>query len=182
MKALVGYNLDLKRIQNLHKGLEEEFLEKNHKFRSNTEIESSIYKNDTGSGLFMFLKSDSVVFSIILFIITIIAHLLGGIKIAATTIVLSFLLINCYLVYNLLFSKNEEEFLLSILWLKYNNILIIFSLLLYPYSYYLLYISFDSIYIPAFIILPIRFLINKYMTKKLSAEFWQRSIMELINE
>ena len=179
LKALVVYNLDLKKIKNLHEGLEEDFLEANNKMRNIDEIESSIYKNDTGSGLFLFLASGSVILSILLFIVTIITHIFGGIKIAAITIALSFVLINCYLVYNLLFSKNEDEDLLSPIWLKYKNILLVFSLVLYPYSYYLLYMTFDSLLIPAFIIFPIRFLIQKYMIKKLSIRYWQRSIMEL---
>ena len=104
LKALVVYNLDLKRIQNLHEGLEEDFLEKNNKIRNIDEIESSIYKNDTGSGLFLFLASESVIFSILLFIVSIIAHIFGGNKIAAITIALAFVLINCYLVYNMLFA------------------------------------------------------------------------------
>jgi hypothetical protein len=179
LKALVVYNLDLERIKNLHEGLEEDFLEANNKIRNIDEIKSSIYKNDTGSGLFLFLASESVIFSILSFIVTIIAHIFGGIKIATITIVLSFILINCYLVYNLLFAKNENEDLLSPLWLKYKNILLVFSLVLYPYSYYLLYMTFDSLLIPALIIFPIRFLIQKYMTKKLSIRYWQRSIMKL---
>lgn len=179
LKALVVYNLDLKRIKNLHEGLEEDFLEANNKIRNIDEIESSISKNDTGSALFLFLASESVIFSILLFIVAIIAHIFGGIIIAAITIALSFVLINCYLVYNLLFAKNENEDLLSPLWLKYKNILLVFSLLLYPYSYYLLYMSFDNLLIPAFIIFPIRFLVQKYMTKKLSIRYWQRSIIEL---
>jgi hypothetical protein len=179
LKALVVYNLDLKRIKNLHEGLEEDFLEANNKIRNIDEIESSVYKNDTGSGLFLFLASESVILSILLFFVAIIAHIFGGIIIAAITIGLSFVLINCYLVYNLLFSKNEDEHLLSPIWLKYKNILLFFSIVLYPYSYYLLYMTFDSLLIPAFIIFPIRFIIQKYMTKKLSVRYWQRSIMEL---
>jgi len=182
LKALVIYNLDLKRIQNVHKGLMEDFLEKNNKIRNIDEIESDIYKNDTGSGLFMFLASESVVFSILLFIAAIIAHFMGGIEISTVIITLSFALTNCYVVYNSLFAKNEDEDLLSPIWLKYKNWILIFSLVLYPYSYYLLYMSFDSILIPAFIIVPIRFIIKKYITKKLSIEYWQRSIMELKRE
>ena len=179
LKALVVYNLDLKRIQNLHEGLEEDFIKANKKIRSIDEIESSIYKNDNGSGLFMFLASESVIFSILLFLVAIIAHIFGAIKIASTAIALSFVLTNCYLVYNLLFAKNEDEYSLSPIWLKYKNILLVFSLVLYPYSYYLLYLSFDNFFIPAFIIFPLRFLIQKYMIKKLSNRYWQSSIMEL---
>lgn len=179
LKAIVVYNLDFKRIQNLHDGLEEDFLEKNNKIRNIDEIESDIYNNDSSSGLFLFLSSSSVIFSILLIIVSIVAHILGEIKIAAITITLSFVLINCYLAYNLLFAKNEDEYLLSPFWLKYKNILFVFSLVLYPYTYYLLYMLLNSILIPFFIIFPIRFLIKKYMTRKLSTRFWQRSIMEL---
>ena len=179
LKALIVYNLDLKRIQNLHEGLEKDFIKANKKIRNIDEIESSFYKKDTGSGLFMFLSSESVIFSTLLIIVAIIAHIFGAIKIAAIAITLSFVLINCYLVYNLLFAKNEDEYLLSPIWLKYKNIFLSFSLVLYPYSYYLLYLSFDSFFIPAFIIFPLRFLSQKYMTKKLSNRYWQHSIMEL---
>jgi len=181
LKALIVFNLDLKRIQNLHEGLEEEFLEKNNKIRSVNEIKRSIYNNDNGSGLFIFVTSESLIFSIVLFIIAIIAHFLGGIKIAAITIALSFVLINCYLTYNLLFSKNEDEDLLSPLWLKYKNILLIFSLALYPYLYFLLYTSFDSFLIPIFIILPLRYLVKKYITKELSKRYWLESYRKLIS-
>jgi hypothetical protein len=182
LKALVVYNLDLKRIQDLHEGLVEEFVEKNNKIRSVDEIEMSIYKNDTGSGLFIFLASESVIFSVVLFIIAIITHFFSGIIIAAITTSLSFVLINCYLVYNVLFAKNENEYLLSPLWLKYKNIIIIFSLMLYPYLYFLLYTSFDSFIIPIVIILPIRYLVKKYITKELSKRYWLRSFRELISE
>ena len=181
LKAIVVYNLDIKRIQNLHEGLEEEFIEKNNKIKSVEEIKSLVYKNDTSSGLFLFLASESVIFSFVLFLIGVIAHLFGGIVITTITIVISFVLINCYTIYNHLFEHNENEYSLSPFWIKYKNIILIFTLVLYPYLYFLLYISLESFLTPIFIILPLRYLVDKYMKKQLRKRYWLRSFIDLIS-
>ena len=182
LKAMVVYNLDLKRIKNLHEGLEVEYIEKNKKIRTAHEIESSIFQNEKSWGLELFISSISGILSLLFFLTTIVAHIMGAIEFATISLSLSFILINSYLIYNLLVEQNEDEFLLSSFWLKSKKLFIVFSLLLYPYLYYLLYLTTNSFWIPVLIIFPLQFLIRRYIVKKLGNKYWQSLIYDLVSD
>lgn len=179
LKALVVYNLDINRIQNIHDSFEKDYIKKNNKIISVEEIKKSVDKNDNGSGLFMFLASESVIYSILLFIVAIIAHFFGAIIIATLIIALSFVLINCYINYNLLYSKNENEYDLSSFWLKNKNKVLLFSLILYTYFYYLLYNSFNNFFLPVVVILLLSYLAKKYIAKELINRYWGIALYHL---
>lgn len=182
LKAIAVYKLDVEGIEKLHKNLEDGYLNKNQNHRSFEEIENSIYKNDKVSRLGMFFDSMSGIFGLILLILTVIYHIVGKIEIAIGLMLGTFILINYYLVYNLLYAQNEDEWQLSPFWLKYQIFFLILSLALYPYLYYLLFLATDSYWLPIIIILPIRHLIKKYVIKKHSKKYWQRIGMQCIED
>ncbi len=173
LKAIVVYNLNLAGIEKLHSSLEQEYLSKNQNFRRFEEIEKSIYKDDKVSRFGMFFDTMSGILGLVLLILTVIFHTLGKIEIATGLMLGSFFLNNYYFIYNRLYAQNEGEWLLSRFWLNYQSIFLILSLTLYPYLYYLLYLTIDSYWIPIIIILPIRYLIKKYITKKHIKNYWQ---------
>lgn len=126
LKALVVYNLDCTGIINLHQSLEEEFIEKNKSIRSVKEIDDKLLKNYSISGVFHFLSSESSIFSVLCFFLTLLAHFFQAIEIAIILSLFSFLLINSFVFFNLLYSKYEFEWSLSIIWKKYKNLWTIF--------------------------------------------------------
>ena len=146
------------------------------------EIEKSIYKDDTVSRFGIFFDTMSGILGLVLLILTVIFHIVGKIQIATGLMLGSFVLINYYLVYNLLFAQNEGEWQLSPFWLKYQSIFLIFSLALYPYQYYLLFQTTDSYWMPIIIILPLRYLIKKIVTKKHTKNYWQMTGINDIRE
>lgn len=72
LKAVITYNLDLERIENLHNNLEKEFLAKNQKLRTFHEISDSIYRNDKRSMLGLFLESMAGIIGVLFFLLSIV--------------------------------------------------------------------------------------------------------------
>lgn len=178
LKALVVYNLDCTRIINLHQSLEEEFIEKNKGIRSIKEIDDKLLKNYSISGIFLFLSSESSIFSVVCFFLTLLAHFFQAIEVAIIFSLLSFGLINSFVFFNLLYSKYELEWSLSIMWKKYKNLWTVFSLAMYPYSYYLLYLTLDNLWGPLIILFTITYVIRKYLIKNLEKRYWVSAFME----
>ena len=109
LKVTVVYNLNLESIKKLHMHLKNEYLKDSKHLKRFEEIKRSIYKKDKISRLEIFLDSMSGILGFVLLIGTIIFDILGKIEISTGLLLGSFILINYYLVYNLLFAQNEEE-------------------------------------------------------------------------
>jgi hypothetical protein len=182
LKAIVTYNLNLDRIENLHKNLEKEFLGQNLRVKTFDEISDSIYGNDKVSRIGIFLESMAGIIGVFFLLLSIILHISNNINFALGCLIASFIFINFYLIQNLLFGINEGEWQLSPFWIKYKNFFSILSLLQYPYIYYLLLVVLDSYWLPILIIFPIKWLVKRFVTRKLSRKFWQMTGINNIRE
>ena len=81
-----------------------------------------------------------------------------------------------------MFGINEGDVELSQFWKKYQTFFSIFSLLIYPYLYYILFIVLGSYWIPILIIFPIKYFVKRFVIKKLSLQYWQISGINDIRE
>jgi hypothetical protein len=185
LKAIVTYNLNLNRIENLHENLEREYFEKNEKVKTFDEISNSIYGNDKVSIIGLFFESMSGIFGVIFLILSTIILFTSNVKFAACCLITSFICINFYLVQNLLIEKNENEWKemnLSPIWLNYKNFFLVIFVLVYPYLYYQLFIIQNNYWLPVFIIFSLKWSINKIVEKKLSRQFWRTIGINTIRE
>src|SRR5690606_16709512 len=115
------------------------------------------------------------IISVVFFLLSIVLHITDNIHFALGSLIISFIFVNFYLIQNLLFGINEGDWQLSPFWRKYQTFFSILSLLLYPYLYYLLFIVLDSYWIPVLIIFPIKYFVKRFVTRKLSRQYWQMS-------
>lgn len=189
LKAIVTYNLNLDRIENLHENLEKEYFEKNERMKTFDEISNSIYGNDKVSRIGMFFESMSGIFGVMFLILSTIILFTTNIKFASFCLIASFICINFYLVQNLLIEKNENEWKemkLSPIWLNYKNFFLIIFVLVFPYLYYQLFMVLNNYWVPIIIIFSLKWIINKIVENKLSRQFWRtigiNTIREYANE
>lgn len=180
LKAIAVYNLTIEGIKKLHHHLEEEYLTEKKRYRSLEAIEKSIYSDNTSSLFKLYLQMYSGIVGIILLLLAIIFHVLYNIEVANILLILSFILVNYFVVYNLLLSQNEDE--VSPFWHSFNFISLMLNFALYPYLYLLLFLIIESYWIPIVLIVSMRYLIIKYATRSLAKSYWQFTGMYYFQE
>ena len=171
LKAIVTYNLDLDRIENLHNVLQKEFLDLNQHLRKFDEISLSIYGDETKFKIID--QSMFGIYGVIFFLLSIVLYFTGNINFSLGSLVTSFILVNYYFIQNLLVQVNEGELSLSPFWVKFKSFFSILSLLLYPCLYFLLFMVFHSYWLPILIGFSMRYLIKKNVIRNLSKKYWQ---------
>lgn len=182
LNAMVTYNLNLDRIKNLHNILEQEFFKQNERIRTFDEIKKSIYDSRKFTTIRFLLHSGAGIIGLLFLLLTIIFHITNNLNFALGGLIVSFIFINLYQIENLLYEMYWSDAALAVFWKKSKNFFFVISLLLYPYLYYLLYSYLESYFIPVIIIISMKYLVKKYVTKNLSLQFWQDYGMSAIEE
>lgn len=172
LKPIMALMLDLKDIEKLHRIWLVEFTEKNGGLRKADEISSEIFKVNLNSRIRSSLIEMSGIIGIVLAMVAFVLSFTESYIFSLIATVMTFSFLGYYVSYNMMFEKKYGQSQLSQFWKKYQTFVLVLSVLTYPYLYYLLYLK-TNYWLPVIILFALRFLIEKYMTKNLSKEYWE---------
>lgn len=103
---------------------------------------------------------------LVLLLFSIVLHITNNISLALGVLICSFIFVNFYLFHHIfiLLVRDMEgrDWMLSALWRKYKHFFALLSYLLYPYLYFLFYMTTDSYWIPLLFIFSLIFFIRKF--------------------